>query len=195
MKKYLPIILIGLLFFCFGFSPHMRVIARKNAGGLSYVLKDNNAGGDAGIAGGYDTTTDRWCLRGTFLTTSAYTVKKIAIGMYRQSSGAQTVTVFICDADGDTNCVQADSTIDVSTLGTSCGEWPEVTITKVLADATTYAIVLSSSAIDATDRWAWCDTSTGSHSIYSNSIEACANASWDGQEASCEPDFKLWALE
>ena len=30
MKKYSIIILIGLLFFCFGFSPHMRVIARKN---------------------------------------------------------------------------------------------------------------------------------------------------------------------
>ena len=33
MKRYSLIILIGLLFFCFGFSPHMRVIARKNAGG------------------------------------------------------------------------------------------------------------------------------------------------------------------
>ena len=29
MKKLYLIILIGLLFFCFGFSPHMRVIARK----------------------------------------------------------------------------------------------------------------------------------------------------------------------
>ena len=33
MKKYLPIILIGLLLFCFGFSPHLGVIARKKAAG------------------------------------------------------------------------------------------------------------------------------------------------------------------
>ena len=52
MKKYSLIILIGLLFFCFGFSPHLGVIARKNAGGVGTIghLTDD---GTRELQGGY----------------------------------------------------------------------------------------------------------------------------------------------
>jgi len=144
----------------------------------------------------YDTTTDRYCTRGAFTASGSATVKNIGVLIKRQGSGAQTVTVTMCDADGTSNCVVWDDTISIAAVGTE-DEWVYVgdAAGKAITAASTYMVILTSDGIGASDNFVWGYNGTGSNIIQSNREAACAYGSWDAIGSSEEVDLRLNTCE
>lgn len=148
-----------------------------------------------GILLGYDSSPDRWCGRTAFTAsgTGTYTVKNIQLQIKKVNSGAQTLTVSMCDSDGKSNCVVWDDTISVASQGTGNDNWASVNDSsgKSLSNGTVYTIIVSSDAIDATNYFSLgYQGSTGSVDIVSNDKSGCSGG-WATQQTAAVFNLKL----
>jgi hypothetical protein len=198
MLKKISVLLSLLFLFCFALYADARVILQGQSGGgaaPSYVLKDSQTTSNAVLSLGIDSTPDRWCGKTTFTATASYTIRKLEVLILRLNSGAQTVTVSVCDSNG-ANCVAADQTIDISAVGTSEEYVPLTFATgKALTATTQYMILQSSDTIHSSNIWRWSyDNDEAGQSISHNDTSGCGG-SWTETDGSGQGCFKAYSYE
>jgi len=186
MKKYSLIILIGLLFFCFGFSPHMRVIARKKSVSCNTIISQTTQ--DAAITIGSDAANIWGAV--PFYPGGIATIKTFYIMLAVNRTGdmaGEVITASICTQSGGNpteTCTNADATLDCTTLTTTPTEYKfNIAAGYVVADVTNYGLRIHQSKYDPGDYIYYYYNSTGTRKASYNDDPA---TSWTDVDTSAE---------
>ena len=175
-KKY-SIFLVLLLFPSFLFAGNNYYNYGGGVAGCTAVESNVYDTRTSGVIIAYDTTTDRWCAKSTFVAERTETVKNIQLQLKKNGSPTMTLTVSMCDSDGTSNCVEWDDIVDAATdVGTELTSWTSINDTtgKNLTATNSYTLLISANAINATNNVAWGYQAIGSTPVLSNNASGCS---------------------
>lgn len=156
--------------------------------GNAYTLKDNDTTGGDTLGFGNGTSSG---YGGGFTTTSAFTLKRVALDLKKVSAPTGTISCKIySDSGGSPNALLATSTttIDATTLTTSFGVWYNFVFNLALSNATKYWIQVSTTGSDGANYLQWNVQTGGGTGLY-----AAWNGSWGAPSGGGQVAYKTYS--